>query len=59
MHHGQKMEVKRLLRSVFGQNSIQVGLISSVRSSNSHPDLLLTHHQQHPLFHYITLTFTF
>ena len=28
MHHGQKMEVKRLLRSVFGQNSIQVGLIS-------------------------------
>ena len=25
-------------------------LISSVRSSNSHPDLLLTHHHQHPLF---------
>ena len=26
-------------------------LFSSVRSSNSHPDLLLTHHhQQHPLF---------
>ena len=25
--------------------------VSSVRSSNSHPDLLLTHHhQQHPLF---------
>ena len=25
-------------------------LISSVRSSNSHPDLLLTHQQQHPTF---------
>merc|ERR1711940_448103 len=27
-----------------------MAIFSSVRSSNSHPDLLLTHHQQHPLF---------
>ena len=40
-------------------------VFSSVRSSNSHPDLLLTHHHQHPLFqitpvaspHYWTFTF--
>ena len=25
-------------------------LFSSVRSSNSHPDLLVTHHHHHPLF---------
>ena len=29
--------------------------ISSVRSSNSHPDLLLTHQQQHPLFQITTV----
>ena len=29
---------------------ISGAIVSSVRSSNSHPDLLLIHHQQHPHF---------
>ena len=31
-------------------NKEDILFVSSVRSSNSHPDLLLTHHQQHPTF---------
>ena len=51
---------KRVDRNIYGQMRMEEILlifffksqfVSSVRSSNSHPDLLLTqHHHQHPTF---------
>ena len=40
----------RLTRGLGPERSRNLSFISSVRSSYSHPDLLVTHHQHHPLF---------